>query len=108
MREWLKRLDVKWFNLRQDVKWFVRRQFEKLTMHVHFAIYYRGETPGVKVPGGKWGMGLSEACWIFHCGYSLRFALHIGNIEWKLGDWLSHPKFCEGRSARNHPSTGSG
>jgi len=87
MREWLKRLDVKWFNLRQDVKWFVRRQFEKLTMHVHFAIYYRGETPGVKVPGGKWGMGLSEACWIFIVGIrcGLRCTLGILSGSWEIG-----------------------
>jgi hypothetical protein len=59
-----------------------RRITERICWHTHKSIYFPGRWPGSTK--GKWLDGLSEACWCYCCGDSLKFALHIGNIYWGL------------------------
>jgi len=73
-----------WQRQKRRIGWKIHDIISPLLVKVHYACYYdKRRLPNVR--RGKWLAGISEFCWCYSCGDSVKFSLHVANIYWGIG-----------------------
>ena len=74
---------TKWQMRKRNLRFRINDLLSPTCRRIHFAIYYDKDGNPDQVRG-KWLDGLSEFCWVYACGDTVRHSLKTANIHWRI------------------------
>jgi hypothetical protein len=74
---------TKWQMRKRNMQFRINDLFSPLCKKIHFALYYDRQDNPDQIRG-KFLDGVSEFCWAYACGDTIKHSLKLANIHWGI------------------------